>query len=459
VNFRQSKYLSNNVEQDHRPIERLVKPGLGFNSFQKSRDQKREIHYNITADAILKLSRETLASTAAKLATAFVVASVTFSSMDSLPATAASLGPIDEATTPLATDFSTHVLDLSELVKNIAPARAKSPSKNIHKVLEQVPLGFRKAFLRARAEKKKNGTNVFRYIQKGNIKGLTDSDKNGIGPGHGKSSSAIEAAIASVSLKHWNQVRFDALNRALGNQSFNNFSSSINQRQKKAGLPELAKSQLRNFMDISFWRTPKKGEHDMAKETGDSEYYQLPKLTPSVRSSLIDIKLNYQKQIVNEAVATYGLTGRRLHDKLTRVQHLSEAEAKFVSAHLDAARFAKPENKTQALLRFGSEPYMRPPKTAYSKPPTTVAPPGKPPTTVTSSGEPPLLLFTTPDTPSDTFTPPVAPPLFVTPPGTPSDTFTPPVAPPPFATPPDTSSDTFPLSLLPLALLPIVEWH
>ena len=32
--IRQNKYLNNPVEQDHRNIKRLVKPGLGFGSFQ-----------------------------------------------------------------------------------------------------------------------------------------------------------------------------------------------------------------------------------------------------------------------------------------------------------------------------------------------------------------------------------------------------------------------------------------
>jgi transposase-like protein len=32
--LRQSKYLNNLVEQDHRFIKRLVKPGLGFFSFE-----------------------------------------------------------------------------------------------------------------------------------------------------------------------------------------------------------------------------------------------------------------------------------------------------------------------------------------------------------------------------------------------------------------------------------------
>jgi transposase, IS6 family len=34
VELRQVKYLNNLVEQDHRGIKRLVKPGMGFFSFQ-----------------------------------------------------------------------------------------------------------------------------------------------------------------------------------------------------------------------------------------------------------------------------------------------------------------------------------------------------------------------------------------------------------------------------------------
>lgn len=378
--------------------------------------------HNITPDPILTSPRETLAYVAA-LAIASAVAGVTFSGMGLLPATAAILSPIGEAITPPSPSF---------LVASTAPATTQSPSEALQKVPEEVPMGFRKEFLRARAEQKKNGTNVFRYIQKGNIRGLTDSEKNGIGPGHGKSSSALEVAIASESLRSWKQVRVDALERALDNQSFNDFSSSINQLQRKAGLPKLTEPQLRNFMDISFWRAPEKGEPDMARETADSEYYQLPKLTPDVRASLIETKLNYQEQIVNEAVATYGLSERRLHNKLTVSQHLPEAEAKFVSNHLDAVRFARSENKTQALLRFGSEPYMRPPDTTPGTPPTTVAPPV-------------------------TLTPPVEPPFLVIPPGTPSVALTPPVAPPLLVIPPDTPSVTLtPLLLLPLILLPVV---
>ena len=33
VELRQNKYLNNIVEQDHRAIKRLVKPGMGFGSF------------------------------------------------------------------------------------------------------------------------------------------------------------------------------------------------------------------------------------------------------------------------------------------------------------------------------------------------------------------------------------------------------------------------------------------
>ena len=35
--FRQVKYLNNNIEQDHRFIKRLVKPGMGFASFNTAR--------------------------------------------------------------------------------------------------------------------------------------------------------------------------------------------------------------------------------------------------------------------------------------------------------------------------------------------------------------------------------------------------------------------------------------
>ena len=35
--LRQVKYLNNNIEQDHRFIKRLVKPGMGFASFNTAR--------------------------------------------------------------------------------------------------------------------------------------------------------------------------------------------------------------------------------------------------------------------------------------------------------------------------------------------------------------------------------------------------------------------------------------
>lgn len=35
--LRQEKYLNNQVEQDHRFIKRLVKPGMGFQSFNTAR--------------------------------------------------------------------------------------------------------------------------------------------------------------------------------------------------------------------------------------------------------------------------------------------------------------------------------------------------------------------------------------------------------------------------------------
>ena len=37
VELRQKKYLNNIVEQDHRWIKRLVKPGMGFGSFNTAR--------------------------------------------------------------------------------------------------------------------------------------------------------------------------------------------------------------------------------------------------------------------------------------------------------------------------------------------------------------------------------------------------------------------------------------
>lgn len=37
VELRQNKYLNNIVEQDHRGIKRLVKPGMGFKSFNTAR--------------------------------------------------------------------------------------------------------------------------------------------------------------------------------------------------------------------------------------------------------------------------------------------------------------------------------------------------------------------------------------------------------------------------------------
>ena len=37
LNLRQIKYLNNILEQDHRGIKRLVKPGMGFRSFNTAR--------------------------------------------------------------------------------------------------------------------------------------------------------------------------------------------------------------------------------------------------------------------------------------------------------------------------------------------------------------------------------------------------------------------------------------
>ena len=37
VELRQNKYLNNRIEQDHRLIKSLVKPGMGFGSFNTAR--------------------------------------------------------------------------------------------------------------------------------------------------------------------------------------------------------------------------------------------------------------------------------------------------------------------------------------------------------------------------------------------------------------------------------------
>jgi len=37
VELRQNKYLNNIIEQDHRFLQRLIKPGLGFKSFNTAR--------------------------------------------------------------------------------------------------------------------------------------------------------------------------------------------------------------------------------------------------------------------------------------------------------------------------------------------------------------------------------------------------------------------------------------
>ena len=41
MKLRQIKYLNNIVEQDHRSIKRLVKPGMGFGSFNTARQTIR----------------------------------------------------------------------------------------------------------------------------------------------------------------------------------------------------------------------------------------------------------------------------------------------------------------------------------------------------------------------------------------------------------------------------------
>lgn len=43
LGLRQSKYLNNIIEQDHRNVKRIVKPMMGFQSFNTARRTVREI--------------------------------------------------------------------------------------------------------------------------------------------------------------------------------------------------------------------------------------------------------------------------------------------------------------------------------------------------------------------------------------------------------------------------------
>ncbi len=59
VKLRQKKYLNNIVEQDHRPIKRLVKPGMGFKSFNTARRtiQGYEIMHMLKKGQIKKVEK------------------------------------------------------------------------------------------------------------------------------------------------------------------------------------------------------------------------------------------------------------------------------------------------------------------------------------------------------------------------------------------------------------------
>lgn len=59
VTLRQIKYLNNIVEQDHRAIKRLVKPGIEFGSFNKARRTMRgyEIMNMIRKGQVLRVPK------------------------------------------------------------------------------------------------------------------------------------------------------------------------------------------------------------------------------------------------------------------------------------------------------------------------------------------------------------------------------------------------------------------
>ncbi len=47
LELRQNKYLNNRIEQDHRFVKRLVKPGMGFGSFNTARRTLRRFPINL----------------------------------------------------------------------------------------------------------------------------------------------------------------------------------------------------------------------------------------------------------------------------------------------------------------------------------------------------------------------------------------------------------------------------
>lgn len=235
--------------------------------------------------------------------------------------------------------------------------------------LNKVPLGFQDAVVKAR----KRGVRVVRFIQPNGIRGLSDS-KDGIGPGHGKATSAIERALSLMTGRSWATVRQDTFQRALGTISFNTFESEVNQAQRIAGFPELTAAQLHNFIDVSFWKRPKQGEPDMAKQVLDSELYQLPRLAPGLRSRLIDLKLRYYEQTIREAQKVFP-SNSQLKEHLEGTLGLTKEESKFVLKPYKKAAWASDEDKHLALFRFGSEPYFSSP---VSAPPLAVWPPKVP---------------------------------------------------------------------------------
>lgn len=76
VELRQHKYLNNIVEQDHRGIKRLVKPGMGFGSFNTARRTLRgyEVMHMIRKGQVEKVERGAITQRVRFIAEIFGVA-------------------------------------------------------------------------------------------------------------------------------------------------------------------------------------------------------------------------------------------------------------------------------------------------------------------------------------------------------------------------------------------------
>ena len=321
------------------------------------------------------------------------------------------IGSFSQESLAAAATFGPMPAQVQSLSKSlpIFPLMVVLSSLQGNESVNEVPLSFQAALAKAR----KRGVRVVRFIQPNGIYGLSDS-KDGIGPGHGKATSAIERALSLVTNRSWHTVRQDAFQRALGKISFNSFKSEVNQAQRIAGFPELTAAQLRNFVDISFWKRPKPGEPDMAAQVLDSELYQLPRLAPGLRSRLIDLKLQYYEQIIGEAQKVFP-NGSKLKEHLEGSLGLTKEESKFVLKQYRKAAWALDEDQDLALFRFGSEPYFSPPVSAPPlavSPPKVLSPPKATPPLVPSSPVVPPDILEPPEVNLIEFPPDVASPPF-----------------------------------------------